>query len=96
MVQDTGSVLLCEVRDEKLHLPGVDMPEEEDLSERIWSAGFSGSSCINNAQYAPFGGMGANDAPVWLSLEKLSSMISSMRASQVDQIDQDQNHGGEA
>jgi DNA repair exonuclease SbcCD nuclease subunit len=99
MVQDTGSVLLCEVRDEKLHLPGVDMPEEEDLSDEDLELRVFQEVAYNNAQYAAYSEEWARTMRqvMQLSLEKRSfdDIFDALQA-QVDQIDQDQNTGGEA
>ena len=54
MVQETGSVLLCEVREEKLHLPGVDFPEDEGLSQEDLELRVFQEIAFNNAQYAAY------------------------------------------
>jgi len=87
------------VRDEKLHLPGVDMPEEEDLSDEDLELRVFQEVAYNNAQYAAYSEEWARTMRqvMQLSLEKRSfdDIFDALQA-QVDQIDQDQNTGGEA
>ena len=98
MVQDTDSVLLCEVREEKLRLPGVEVLEEEDLSQEDLELRVFQEVVLSNAQYAGYSEEWARTMQhiMQMSLEKQSfdDILAAMQA-QIDQIDSQQTSGEE-
>jgi hypothetical protein len=92
MVQETGVVLLCEIREDKLRLPGVDIPEDEDLSQEDLELRVFQEMAYSNAQYAAYSEEWARTMQnvMQMSLEKQSfeDIFEALQA-QMDQIDQD-------
>lgn len=94
MVQESGAVLLCEVRDEKLHLPGVDITEVEELSQEDLELRVFQEMAYSNAQYAAYSEEWALTMQhvMQMSLEKQSfeDIFDALQA-QIDRIEQDFN-----
>lgn len=92
MVQETGAVLLCEIREDKLRLPGVDIPEDEDLSQEDLELRVFQEMAYSNAQYAAYSEEWARTMQnvMQMSLEKQSfeDIFEALQA-QLNQIDQD-------
>lgn len=74
LVQATGAVLLCEVREDKLRLPGMETVEEEDLSQADLELRVFQEVAFGHPQYAPHAEAWARTMQqvMALSLEKKS------------------------